>query len=427
MCGFAGFVDFGIANTFDPSARRQILHAMGHAMEHRGPDDETFYDDGVLSLVFRRLTIIGTEDDGQPMLNRSGTVMMVCNGEIYNHDELRRELGSQYPFSTRSDCEVVLHGYEAWGIDVTRRLRGMFAAAVWDRKIRQLFLMRDRLGIKPLYICKLAKGVLFGSELKALLAHPQCPSETDWEAIHHSHPLALPNAPSYVKGINFVPGGSWCTISPGRPLVCKKYWNIEDYVGTAPMGLNVDQYQARYDELLQAATVEHLQGRGTIGIHLSGGVDSSLLTAIVADQGCEAVCFSIVERSSLRVGDVDAACNVAKKFHLPWQPVLFDYRTLMDDLQFDLAKLEEVVWMMDSPLFDLEWVVKGELNRAIRTLCPELKIILLGQGADEFAGGYSRRVDAQTSNWEQYIAGEVDYLVGLHRGLENQGYVTVSC
>ena len=167
MCGFAGFVAFG-ATRLDPVARAAILARMGNAIAHRGPNDEQIYDDGTLSLVFRRLSIIDLSGGQQPIPNARGNLLTVVNGEIYNHLALRRSFDADHLFATHSDSEVPMHLYEREGISALTKLDGMFALLIWDREARQLVLARDRMGIKPLYVVRLPDGLLFGSELKAL-------------------------------------------------------------------------------------------------------------------------------------------------------------------------------------------------------------------------------------------------------------------
>jgi asparagine synthase (glutamine-hydrolysing) len=416
MCGFSGFLSF-TQNPLDSVSRRRVLEAMGRAIAHRGPDDQQFFDDGMLSLVFRRLSIVDTQGGRQPIFNEDGTQLIVCNGEIYNHGELRRNLAAKHQFKTQSDSEVVLHAFEDRGLAALQQVRGMFALAIWNRRSRQLFLARDRLGIKPLYICELPNGLLFGSELKALLAHPECPRQMDWAALE-THSLSAVATPTYLKGVDYLPGGCYFSIEPGKRPQTGKYWRLDEHIGTARFGLNERQYTDEFDRLIEEATLEHLQGDGPVGIHLSGGVDSSLLTSIIASQRPDSPCFTILERTSYLVGDAAAAQEVASRHRLPWYPVLFDYQTLLNDMSFNLESLEQSVWMMDSPLFDIEWIIKGELNRAIRTQYPALKVLLLGQGADEFAGGYSKRADAPYSSWEHYLNEEVLPMLGSH--LPNQ-------
>ncbi len=406
VCGFAGFVSFQRA-PFDAVERQRILQAMGDALVHRGPDDAQYFDDGTLSLVYRRLSIIDVEGGRQPFVNEAGDQLLVANGEIYNHQELRAALIGRHSFHSRSDCEPLLHGFEQWGLGVLERTRGMFALAHWDMKARVLTLARDRLGIKPLYVCRLPDGMLFGSELKALLAHPACPRDLAWSDVDRK-PVGQPYAATYVRGVALLAGGEYLRVSERGAQAPQAYWSLRDHLGTAPLGDRASDYVDAYIELLQEATAQHLQRDVGAAIHLSGGVDSSLLAAIVARHDRTVPCLTVVERTSYLEGDVATARELTSRLGLPWMPVRFDYRTLVGDLSLDLRRLEEAVWMMDSPRFDLEWLFKSELHRSARALVPGLKVVLLGQGADEFAGGYSRRVDAMYADWGGYLHQEVE-------------------
>lgn len=401
MCGFAGFLTFG-QTAFDAEARRQILAAMGRAIAHRGPDDEQFYDDGVLSLVFRRLSIVDLSGGQQPIFNETGDQFIVVNGEIYNHQVLRSALKDRHVFRTASDSEVPLHLFEERGADALQRLNGMFALAIWNRNSKSLFLARDRLGIKPLYICRLADGLLFGSEINALLMHPQCPRNLDWAAL--DLPDAYQGSPvaTYVEGIEHLAGGHYLTAADGR-IDTQCYWRIDDHIGSARHGDDAQAYQREYRELLQTATIEHLLSDVPVGLHLSGGIDSSLIAAIVAAERNDLACFSVIERSSVRAGDAANARKLTTQFGLPWHPVLFDYRNILDEISFDLARLEQTVYMMGAPRVSAEWILKEELHRFARCTNPALKVVLLGQGADEFAGGYSNRIDNPNAGWSDYL------------------------
>lgn len=405
MCGFAGFLNLGRARQ-DPSRRRAILEAMGQAMERRGPDDERFYDDGFLSLVFRRLAIVDVAGGQQPLFNEDGQTLLVCNGEIYNHDDLRGRLSVRHDFKSHTDCESVLHAYEEWGLEAFQQVFGMFALAVWDRRHQRLTLARDRLGIKPLYVCKLPDGLLFGSELKALLMHPACPRDVDWKCLDQDL-LGGEPASTYISGVEFLHGGEYLVAEPGKAPVRGRYWQLEDHFGAAPFGLVAERYAEEYQALLETVTAEHLQGEASIGIHLSGGIDSSLLAAVISRQRRDVPCFTVVERASYLAGDVAAARQVTEQLGLPWMPVLFDYRTLLDRLHFDLGYLEQSVWMMGTPRFDLEWLMKEALTHTVRQSYPDIKVLMLGQGADEFAGGYSNRLDRPHKDWADYLADEI--------------------
>lgn len=406
MCGFAGFLSYS-KRPPDAGERSGILAAMGRAIGHRGPDDEQFYDDDHLSLVFRRLAIVDAAGGRQPLFNEDRSRMIVVNGEVYNHRELRRELADRHRFSTVSDSEAMLHAFDAWGLDALPRCRGMYAAAVWEPGARCLHLIRDRLGIKPLYYCQVNEGVIFGSELKALLAHPDCP-----RAIHSGvldlSPLSLEQTPTYVRGVFFVPAGASLSFRvENRSSHHARYWDLRNVMGSAPYGNSRERYEQALDELLDSAASEHLQGESPVALHLSGGLDSSMLAALAARHDHRISCYTIVERTTANVGDVTAAEACTRHLGLPWYPVLYDYRTLLDDQGFDLSCLEEAVWMMDSPRFDLEWLYKEMLTRTIRASQPDTKVVLLGQGADEFSGGYSNRIDSPGGSWSAYLDGEM--------------------
>jgi asparagine synthase (glutamine-hydrolysing) len=418
VCGFAGFLSFG-SSPIDAEKRRHILQRMGNLLAPRGPDDQTLYDDGALSLVYRRLSIVDVAGGRQPIWSEDDRRFIVVNGEIYNHVELRRELGDRHRFSTRSDSEVPLHLFEERGVKALDKLRGMFALAIWNREEKSLFLARDRLGIKPLYICRLAHGLLFGSELKALLAHPDCPRDISWEDLFMDGPQALPVIPSYVRGVEHLPGGHYLIAQNGR-VETHCWWRIDNHLNTAPFGADASRYQSEFEALVESSVAEHLLGEVPIGLHLSGGADSSLIASLVAPHTRNLACFSVVDRNTWQVGDVSSAQRVTEQLGLPWYPVLFDQRTLLDDMQFDLRRMEQSVQMMDSPRFDLEWIFKEELHRFARRQHPGLKVILIGQGMDEFSGGYSRRLDYMHPDWNAYINNDVRLWLRYWRAVNTQ-------
>jgi asparagine synthase (glutamine-hydrolysing) len=390
---------------------------MGSAIAHRGPDDAQYFDDGTLALVYRRLSIIDIEGGRQPMFNETGDLLLAANGEIYNHAALRSQLCARHTFSSRSDCEAPLHAYEEWGESAFARLHGMFAMAVWSLRNKKLTLARDRLGIKPLYICQLPSGILFGSELKALLAHPDCPRTIEWSVIDRTSISQSPRA-SYVKGIELVPGGELVVVDAMANIQRRRYWQLDDHLGTARFGNDAVRYIEEYGNLLEQVTLEHLQRDVGAGLHLSGGVDSSLLAGIVARRETDIPCFTVVERTNHLGGDTEAAQRLTQQLSLPWVPVRFDYRTVVDEMDFRLSRLEEVVWMMDSPRIDLEWLFKDQLHRLARARHPNLKVMLIGQGADEFAGGYSSRLDEMRGSWSEYLREEVEPNLVFDKTLE---------
>jgi asparagine synthase (glutamine-hydrolysing) len=412
MCGFAGLIN--LAGLSASAAERQAhLAAMGAQLSRRGPDDEQFYDDGYLSLVFRRLSIIDLAGGQQPIWNEDHSILSVVNGEIFNHLEIRERLKSRHQFGSRSDSEVVVHLYEEGEDELLQLLNGMYALLVWDTRERRLLLARDRLGIKPLFYAETAKGLLFGSELKALLAHPDCPRDIRWGDFEHS--LGFTNQHlTFLRGVQQLAGGQALAVSDASGITRKTYWQVQDFFAAAgEQGSRDPQWWSqRYGELLQDSVSRQLMSDVPLGVFLSGGIDSSLLAAMAATSGQELHCFTVVEENTLATGDVEQTLRLAEHFGFRHYPVHYDTRTILGDLQFDLEDFEFLVWAVERPQFHPEWFLKLELHRYARTALPGLKVILLGQGADEFAGGYSRGFGSTTTDWQHYCR----KLASLHTG-----------
>jgi asparagine synthase (glutamine-hydrolysing) len=403
MCGFAGFVDFD--GRYSLGERKPILMQMGAAIAHRGPDALSYYSDGALSLVFARLAIVDPQHGHQPLKNVRGNLTLVANGEIYNHHQLRQQLTPEHTFLTASDSEVLLHGFAASGPAFLRQCHGMFALALWESNSQTLYLARDRLGIKPLYVCRVGNNILFASELKALLAHPACPRQVQYPP-NNQNPDWLDPTPSYIAGIEFVPGASWCRYTAAA-YSHEKYWQLESAFVHTGDGNAPEYYQDAFDELLEQVVAEHIPDNQPLAIHLSGGLDSSLLTKLAAQHSDQLSCFTVVERATYLAGDVEAARKLCRTNGITLYPVLYDYETFIEDSHFDLAQFEQAVWMIDSPRFDIEWLFKELLNRTIRDTRPDIKVLLLGQGVDEFCGGYSHRHDAPYPDWTTYLSREI--------------------
>jgi len=400
MCGFAGFVQFGDQGISRSQRSRELL-SMGNQLMRRGPDDEQFWLDDALAFVFRRLAIVDIEGGQQPIWNETGTIFVAVNGEIYNHLELRTELRDAHTFRTHSDAEIVLHLYEERGAEALQLLNGMFAIALWDTQRQQLFLVRDRLGIKPLYYSQVDGQLLFASELKALITHPACPNQPNWQDLKVPTPRS-----SYVKGVHLLPAGHYLqydqTTQMANP-VC--YWSIEQHFVTDSQatGFTAEDYVIRYGELLLDSVQKRMMSDVPVGAFLSGGLDSSTIVAIAAHQQANLHCFTVVEPCTILTGDVPAAHDLAQLLQVPFYPVLFETHQLIQQLNFTLSQFEYFVWMMDAPRFSLEWFFKHELHRYAKTIDPNLKVMLLGQGADEFAGGYSKLVRQGSVDWQTYL------------------------
>lgn len=409
MCGFVGMINFsGLPGS--TSQRHQVLDGMLSRVAHRGPDEESFHDDGILALGFRRLSIIDVKGGQQPFWNENKQILGVVNGEIYNHQELRAQLETSHSFGSHSDSEVLLHLYEDHGIDMLDKVNGMFASVIWDTQNRRLVLARDRLGIKPLYYTVVGDTLLFASELKALLAHPDCPRELDWQAVKQGKAVHRPITPSYVVGVYHLPAGHMLVFEPGKQARPFPYWSLQDhFAGSQEKPLHsLEYYIERYGELFEDSVKKRLMSEVPLGIFLSGGIDSTLIAAVAASQKTGLHCFTIAEKTTDMTGDLKQARIVANELGFPLHPVLFNAKTLLDDLNFDLEYLEYLIWCADSPRFNFEWFFKHELHRYAKTNFPDLKVILTGSGADEFAGGYSTSFTRPRNNWQEYLRKHVE-------------------
>jgi asparagine synthase (glutamine-hydrolysing) len=283
----------------------------------------------------------------------------------------------------------------------------MFAIAIWDTVKEELFIARDRLGIKPLYYVHQGKHsdipFMFGSEIKALLAHPGCPREISWEDIAVARGFGVSRLTTFVEGIDQLPGG-FCAVYCRGQFRKSRYWSLEACIAGGPdLSKGASDFKEEYTGLLEESIKLRLMSDVPLGSFLSGGLDSALITAIASQQNHEFHCFNIVEPTARESGDTERARALAECRDIKLHQVLFDYRQLPHQLSFSLETFEYFTWLMEAPLFDPEWVFKHELHRFARTVEPQLKVILIGQGADEFAGGYSNPFDTPRSDWESYL------------------------
>ncbi|MBX9766720.1 MAG: asparagine synthase (glutamine-hydrolyzing) [Bdellovibrionales bacterium] len=398
MCGIAGFLNLA-GSHLDSQQRIEVLQSMAGQIAARGPDEQTTFDDGMISIAFNRLAIVGEENGQQPIWNEARTMFVVVNGEVYNHKELRASLSQNHTFKTMSDSEVVLHLFEEKGAGMLDDLHGKFAIVLWDSEGQKLFFARDRLGIKPLYFSKTENYLLFASELKSLLVHPASPRVF----LNEKFDLRS-DTPTYVSGVKHLAGGTYAFVDMTGEMVLTRYWSVSTHKRTSADDSR-NRLVERYGDLLERAVRLRSESSGSLGAFLSGGLDSAALVAIAAKQRPDLVCFNILERNSFAEGDPQAAAELTDALGLQLHSVVFDSNEIADQLDFDLSKLEYFVWLMDSPRFDLEIVYKHELHRYARTVLPDLKVMLLGQGADEFAGGYSRQQTGHPpfESWENYI------------------------
>src|SRR5438067_477636 len=278
MCGIAGKFNFDPWRPID----RERLTAMTSVVAHRGPDADGFYVGPGIGLGHRRLSIIDLSTGDQPLTNEDGTIWTVFNGEIYNFAEVRSDLeAAGHRFRTQTDTEVVIHAYEQWGDRAVDRFRGMFAFALWDEPKRRLLLVRDRLGVKPLYYSANAAGVTFGSELKSLLEDPDVPREWSAEAIDAYLALQyVPSPQTMYSGIWKLPAAHLLVAERGRVSV-RRYWDLQ-FTGDGDPAREED-YLARLEALVAESVRLRLVSDVPLGAFLSGGIDSSAVVAAMVE------------------------------------------------------------------------------------------------------------------------------------------------
>src|SRR5262249_4523904 len=259
---------------------RGWLEAAAAALRHRGPDDEGILAEPGVGLAFRRLSIVDVATGHQPLANEDGSVWIAYHGEIYNHAALRRELEQAgHRYRTRSDTETLVHAYEQWGPGFVGRLEGMFAFAIWDRPRRRLFVARDHVGIKPLYWTRANGAFACASEIKALFAFPGVPRRVDPEAVVQHLTLRYAAAPrTLFAGIHKLPPGHLLTVEGGEPRL-ERWWTPQ-YEPKQP--LSAQEAVAEIESRLTAAVQSHLMSEVPLGALLSGGVDSSLVVALMS-------------------------------------------------------------------------------------------------------------------------------------------------
>ena len=370
MCGFVGFIDEN-DQTYD---HRAAIIAMADAIAHRGPDSEGYFNDGRTALGFRRLAIIDLAGANQPLYNENRSLVLVFNGEIYNYRELRRQLiAAGHAFSTQGDAEVVLHGFEQWGEGVLDRLRGMFAFALYDTATGELFCARDTFGIKPLYYAVEGGRILFGSEIKGLLAHPHARRSLNERRLAHWLCMEyLPDEETLFEGVRKLPAGHWLRWRNGRAE--RGRWFVPRFAPDA--GRSLEESAEAIEAALRESVAAHAIADVDVGCFLSAGVDSSLV-AREAARIMEARAFTIGWGEG-RFSELEAAATFARATGLP------NEGRILGAEQF-FASVPAVQYAMDEPLPNPSAV---PLYHLCAMAAESVKVVLSGEGADELFGGY---------------------------------------
>jgi asparagine synthase (glutamine-hydrolysing) len=402
MCGIAGIARFDGAPIAEPDLER--LRRAGERLAHRGPDGEDIGSWDSVGIAFRRLAVFDVDGGRQPFWNEDHTVGLVVNGTIYNHESLRRRLEPRHRFATASDCEPILHLYEEEGRNLADSLVGMFAFALWDLRRGRVLLGRDRLGLKPLYWSIDRRRLIFGSEIKGLLALPDCPREPAWgewladPSMNNAVGLGETPLHSGFEGINQLPGGFLLDVDLAAGRADEhRYWGLPDPDPT--LGLEEARRDCR--QLLLDSIDCCLTGEAELGLALSGGVDSAVIAGR-SGQGRRVNSFTVLTESTRANGDAAGAVAVAEHSGLFHSQVYCDVGRL---LLAEPQAWEGLVWRCETPLCSPEQLMKRELFKAARSSVPNLKVMLSGVGGDEFSGGYSTTlVPDQGAGWEDFGA-----------------------
>ena len=377
MCGIAGFVGAR-------ADMQEILQKMTDRIAHRGPDGEGHYIDGPVALGHRRLSIIDLEGGRQPMFNEDGSLAVVFNGEIYNFQPLREELiAAGHTFATRCDTEVLLHGYEQWGRELLTRLRGMFTFALWDKNIQTLFCARDHFGIKPLYyyIAPETGTLLFGSEIKCFLDHPEFKKElnADQLELYLSYQYS-PGEDTFFKGVKKLLPAHWLEWKDGKVEV-GRYWQP----AFAPdHGPSLAEWEDAISAAMKESVAAHKIADVEVGSFLSSGVDSSYMAALAHVDKTFTVGFA-----DKQYDETDYAREFSEKIGVK----NFAYRITPEEYWANIGNIQ---YHMDEPLAD---AASAALYFVNREAARQVKVCLSGEGADEFFGGYNIYKEPFTVSW----------------------------
>ena len=378
MCGIAGIFHYGTPKPVDPLR----VERMCDALVHRGPDGAGVWTDAGIGLGHRRLSVIDLEGSPQPMPSADGRAMLVFNGEIYNYRELRRELeGQGARFRTDGDSEVILAAWQRWGVDCLERLNGMFAFAIYDLDRKELFLARDRLGVKPLFMAPLSDGSLaFASELKGLLAHPLLRREVDPLAVEDYMTWGyVPDHRSFLKGVEKLPAGHFRLLRHGQtPPPPRQWWDVsfEDRKKGSLADLSAEMLHA-----LREGVRSRMEADVPLGAFLSGGVDSSSVVALMAEAARDPVKTCSIGFDVAELDESGYARQVADLFSTEHHAKVVQPN--------DFEHIDTLVAMFDEPFADASALPTWRVSQLARQ---HVTVALSGDGADEAFAGYRRQV-----------------------------------
>ena len=406
MCGIAGYVNASAGRPADG----QIVDAMCQTIVHRGPNDQGVFVDGPVAIGMRRLSIIALSTGHQPISNETGTIWIVFNGEIYNYQDLAKDLSRRgHTFKTTSDTEVIVHLYEEYGEACVDHLRGMFAFAIWDRTGDRLFIARDRLGVKPLYYWWRNGQLVFGSELKAVLAHPDVVPTLNAEGLlYYLRYFYIPDPLTIFQDIHKLPPGHTLSLTGGC-LSVKSYWDGCLPKETDPQAITEDAALERLEYHLKEATRVRLMSEVPLGAFLSGGIDSSVTVAMMAQEMTRPV-------STFAIGFQQEAYNELPYARLVAQHLGTDHHEFIVGPE-SCALIPRLVSHFDEPFGDSSAIPTYHVSRVA---AEHVTVALSGDGGDELFAGYDR-YQMDLARQRRQLPGVARSLLGTMSGLLPDG------
>lgn len=397
MCGIAGIVT-------KRENKKEIIEAMSKRIEHRGPDGEGYFFDGDVALAHRRLSIIDLSTGNQPMFNEDDTIVTVFNGEIYNYGELRDELvKAGHKFKSKSDTEVLLHGFEEWHTDLPKHLRGMFAFAIYNKNTKELFLARDNFGIKPLYYTVMNDTFMFASEIKAFLDTPDFKKELNEEILQAYLEFSfVPTNETFFKGVYRLDAGSSLLYKDGD-IKIDKYFKLDFKDKDETLASAV----ASISEVMKDSVNKHLLSDVEVGSFLSSGIDSSYIVSLAKPNKTYTVGYDIDKYDEIKY-----AKDLVDKLGINNTSKVIK----MDEY---MKEFPNIMYYLDEPTSDPAAI---SLYFVAKLASKDVKVVLSGEGADEFFGGYNyyrEEVDMKFYNKIPYF---IRHLIGKIASIFPEGY-----
>ncbi len=421
MCGISGELRFN-HRPADLAAVERITHHLAP----RGPDAHGFHSQGSIALGHRRLKIMDLEDaSGQPMIDSQLGLSLVFNGAIYNYPELRAELQALgYQFFSEGDTEVLLKGYHAWGADLLPKLNGMFAFAIWERDKRELFIARDRLGVKPLYLSHTAERLRFASTLPALLQGGDIDKTLDPVALNHylNFHAVVPAPRTILANVQKLPPATWMRIDAHGNTTQKTWWTLDYGPAANEQAYGLNEWRDLTLDSLREAVAIRQRAAVDVGVLLSGGVDSSLLVGLLREVGVENL-------STFSIGFQDAGGERGDEFQYS-DLIAQHYGTRHHQLRIDereiIEQLPAAFRAMSEPMVSHDCIAFYLLSREVAKHC---KVVQSGQGADELFAGYHwyPLVDGAADPYAAYRAAFLDRSYDEYRATVQPAWLTGDC